>query len=171
MTCPAVLLNPKYQIKSKREVFQIQLVDLFLVPTSPLRASNGDLTFPGTCRSSLCLTGSHINIWVAETGPWPRELEMIYFVPNTVRPRNPVRVCMPYSEIPSYYTIISESLVLRSPLMIRTKSRVMLPSTRFNSALPHPIPSSPYNCTCNLHVSIRFAELAPTTSNTLNTSL
>ena len=36
--------------------------------------------------------------WVAETGPWPRELEMIYFVPNSVRPRNPC-ACPTCSEI------------------------------------------------------------------------
>jgi hypothetical protein len=51
VTCPAVLPN-----QVQEEAFQIQLVDFISLPDSSLRASNGDLTFPGMCRSFLCLT-------------------------------------------------------------------------------------------------------------------
>ena len=84
--------------------------------------------------------------WVAETGSWPRELEMIYrissilTVPET-RPGVHALFRDPISSI-----VISVSLVLRPSLMIKSrKSRVMPHSTRisiFNSVLPHPIPLS-----------------------------
>ena len=92
--------------------------------------------------------------WVAEQGRLPRKLEMIYFVPNTVRPTiQEIRLDVHTLFGGSRMAVVS-SFVIRLD-QDQEPGNASLDSF-FNSVLPHSIPLPRPTTTCNFHVSDPF---------------
>ena len=151
------------------------MILIFNLLNFSLRARNGDLTFPDHADHSYTLNDVPY-IWVAETGPWPRDV--IYFVkcmdhPFPFRKSNDkelvwVPLCHAHPEI--YCVVISSSLANGSTFITTTKSWAIPLQLVLSSILPLPCPPPRFYCIDTSHVSIRRPELAYYHCNTLNPS-
>jgi len=150
VTCPAVLPNPVQE-----EVFQIQLVDFVFSFRLSTQSQQRRLTFPRTCRSFLCLTGSHI-FGSQKQGGGHAKLENDLLCTEHGPSKKAVRCAVLSCTIRRSHRIVISQKVGTQVIIYDQDQEPGDASLNsfFQFSLPHtiPLPRPLYTCTGSLHV-------------------